>query len=111
MILGAAGILSGLATTTHWAAMDRLSTWGANPTQARIVQDGKIMTAAGVSAGIDMALALTEKLAGQQVAQTLQLGIEYDPNPPFDVGSPTKADPAIVRALRKRMVASFENNH
>ncbi len=109
LILGAAGLLSGLRATTHWAALDRLPIWGAKPVHARIVEDGKIMTAAGVSAGIDMALALAAKIAGSNVAQALQLGIEYDPAPPFDAGSPEKANPAIVEALRTRLVASFED--
>jgi len=85
LILGAAGILSGHRATTHWAVMDRLPTWGAKPTHARIVEDGKVMTAAGVSAGI-----------------------EYDPDPPFDVGSPEKASPAIREALRARLHSIFE---
>ncbi|MGB6976278.1 MAG: DJ-1/PfpI family protein [Gammaproteobacteria bacterium] len=109
LILGAAGLLSGLRATTHWAALDRLRAWGAEPIQARIVEAGKVITAAGVSAGIDMALILAAKIAGQQVAEALQLGIEYDPSPPFDVGSPEKAAPAILEALRTRLVASFES--
>jgi transcriptional regulator GlxA family with amidase domain len=108
LILGAAGILSGLRATTHWAAFDRLDTWGAFPTRERVVEDGKVMTAAGVSAGIDMALHLTAKLAGIPFAQAIQLGIEYDPAPLFDVGSPEKAQPAIRDALKARMVAAME---
>lgn len=108
LILGAAGILSGLKATTHWAAFDRLEKWGAKPTPSRVVEDGKVITAAGVSAGIDMALTLVAKIAGVQFAQALQLGIEYDPQPPFDVGSPLKANPAIRDALRMRMIAAFE---
>jgi putative intracellular protease/amidase len=108
LILGAAGVLSGIKATTHWAVFDRLKIWGAIPIKARVVEDGKIMTGAGVSAGIDMALTLAEKLVGSQVAQALQLGIEYDPLPPFDVGSPEKAIPALRDALRARMVAKFE---
>lgn len=109
LILGAAGLLNGLKATSHWAVLDRLSTWNAKPIQKRIVEDGKIITAAGVSAGIDMALILAAKIAGPQVAQALQLGIEYDPEPPFDVGSPEKADPKIRDALLTRMSAQFEN--
>lgn len=109
LILGAAGLLSGLQATTHWAVHDRLSIWGAKPIRARIVEAGKVMTAAGVSAGIDMALVLAAKIAGQPVAETLQLGIEYDPEPPFDVGSPEKAAPAILERLSARMTASFES--
>jgi len=109
LILGASGLLSGLRATTHWAVMDRLRAWDAEPVSKRIVESGKIITAAGVSAGIDMALTLAAKIAGPQVAQTLQLGIEYDPEPPFDAGSPEKANPKIRDALLARMGALFEN--
>jgi transcriptional regulator GlxA family with amidase domain len=108
LILGAAGLLSGLRATTHWAVMDRLPTYGAEPTHMRVVEDGKVITAAGVSAGIDMALTLAAKIAGPLVAQSLQLGIEYDPEPPFNAGSPEKASPAIVEALRARLSTVFE---
>ncbi|HEY5235932.1 MAG TPA: DJ-1/PfpI family protein [Rhabdochlamydiaceae bacterium] len=109
LILGAAGILSGVRATTHWAVFDRLKPLGAIPTHGRVIEDGKILTAAGVSAGIDMALQLAAKLAGVPFAQAVQLGIEYDPAPMFDVGSPEKADPAIREALRARMLAKFED--
>lgn len=108
LILGTAGLLKGVRATSHWSVHDRLSKWGAIPVHARVVEDGKIITAAGVSAGIDMALMLAEKVAGRDVAEALQLGIEYDPKPPFDVGSPEKARPAIREALKKRMLAHFE---
>lgn len=108
LILGASGILKGLRATSHWAALDRLKLWDAVPVEARIVEDGKVMTAAGVSAGIDMALTLTAKIAGTQFAKSMQLGIEYDPQPPFDEGSPGKADPSLCKALKSRMVAAFE---
>lgn len=88
--------------------MDRLPLWGAKPVSKRIVESGKIITAAGVSAGIDMALILAAKIAGVEVAQALQLGIEYDPQPPFNVGSAEKANPQIRDALLARMTASFE---
>lgn len=107
LILGAAGILSNVKATTHWAAFDRLKLWKAIPTKARVVEDGKVITAAGVSAGIDMALILSSKIAGEKFAQAIQLGIEYDPDPPFDVGSPEKADPVIREGLRSRMTANF----
>lgn len=110
LILGAAGILSGIKATTHWAAFDRLSNWGAVPTKERIVESGKIITAAGVSAGIDMALTLAAKISGERIAKTLQLGIEYDPEPPFNSGSPEKADPELLEYLRKKMIALFEND-
>lgn len=108
LILAAAGLLKGLPATSHWSAVDRLSKWGAIPTQKRVVETGKIITAAGVSAGIDMALTLAAKISGQHVAETIQLGIEYDPQPPFDAGSPSKANPMILEALRSRMTAGFE---
>lgn len=108
LILGAAGILTGLQATSHWAALDRLIGWGAKPTNARVVEAGKVITAAGVSAGIDMALMLMAKIAGTQAAQAMQLGIEYDPEPPFDVGSPHKAPAVLLEKLRARMTASFE---
>lgn len=108
LILGAAGILSGVRATTHWAVMDRLKTWGAIPTEQRVVEDGKIITAAGVSAGLDMALVLTAKLAGQALAETLQLGLEYDPAPPFDAGTPKKANSALVEGLKARLLERFE---
>lgn len=108
LILAAAGLLNALRATTHWAALNRLHLLGAIPVQERVVEDGKIITSAGVSAGIDMALMLASKIAGQQFAESLQLGIEYDPKPPYDVGSPTKANPKILEGLRARMVSSFE---
>jgi putative intracellular protease/amidase len=91
LVLGAAGILEGLEATTHWAAMELLGSTGAIPTSRRVVEQGKVITAAGVSAGIDMALTLAARVAGDAVAQAIQLGIEYDPQPPFDSGSPAKA--------------------
>ncbi len=108
LILGAAGLLSGVRATSHWAVLDRLKKWGAIPLDARMVEDGKIITAAGVSAGLDMALSLAAKLAGREVAERLQLGIEYDPEPPFDSGSTSKANPALVKALRERLLTVFE---
>ena len=100
LLLGAAGLLDGLDATTHWAAHDDLTIYGASPTLERVVERGKIITAAGVSAGIDMALLLAARLAGDDVAQGIQLGIEYDPQPPFDAGSPTKAPAHVVDAVR-----------
>jgi transcriptional regulator GlxA family with amidase domain len=100
LVLGAAGILDGKRATTHWAFLDRLSELGAEPVTERVVEDGKVMTAAGVSAGIDMALTLAARIAGEQVAQAIQLGIEYDPAPPFDAGSPFKAPPEVIGMVR-----------
>jgi len=102
LILAAAGLLNGVRATTHWLALEELRRLGAAPVAERVVYDGKIVTAAGVSAGIDMALALAASIAGEQVAQAIQLGIEYDPQPPFDAGSPAKAPAEIVALLRDR---------
>jgi putative intracellular protease/amidase len=100
LILGAAGLLKGLEATTHWTTMDILAELGATPTKRRVVPQGKIVTAAGVSSGIDMALWLAGQIAGDDVAQAIQLGIEYDPQPPYDSGSPEKARPEIVELIR-----------
>jgi putative intracellular protease/amidase len=100
LILAAAGLLEARRATSHWLALEELGRLGARPVSQRVVFDGKIVTAAGVSAGIDMALALAAQIAGEQVAQAIQLGIEYDPQPPFDAGSPQKAPPEIVALLR-----------
>jgi transcriptional regulator GlxA family with amidase domain len=91
LVLGAAGILDGLRATTHWCAYDHLAGHGASPTEERVVIEGKVATAAGVSAGIDLALTLVGRLFGDDVAQAIQLGIEYDPQPPYDSGAPSKA--------------------
>jgi putative intracellular protease/amidase len=100
LLLGSAGLLQGKRATSHWLALDLLPSFGAEPTLERVVVDGKIITAAGVSSGIDMALTLVAEVAGPEVAQTIQLGIEYDPQPPFDAGSPLKAPQASVDLLR-----------
>ena len=96
LVLGGAGLLTGLDATTHWAQTKLLESTGARYTERRVVQQGKIITAAGVSSGIDMALNLAAQIAGDDVAKSIQLLIEYDPQPPFDAGSPAKAGPAIV---------------
>jgi putative intracellular protease/amidase len=100
LVLGAAGILKGLRATTHWAFRDVLSELGAEVVPERVVVDGKVVTAAGVSAGIDMALRLAALDVGDEFAQAVQLGIEYDPSPPFDTGSPEKAPPSRVELVR-----------
>jgi putative intracellular protease/amidase len=99
LLLGAAGLLRGLEATTHWAAMEDLRALGAKPTSRRVVEQGKIVTAAGVSSGIDMALTLTARIAGDDFSKAVQLGIEYDPQPPYDAGSVDKAPPEIVELL------------
>ena len=99
LVLAAAGLLTGRRATTHWLAVDVLARLGAVPTDQRVVFDGKYVTAAGVSAGIDMALTLAASMAGDQTAQAIQLGIEYDPQPPFDAGSVAKAGDAVMTRL------------
>lgn len=98
--LAAAGLLEGIDATTHWARADVLEGLGAHYTQERVVERGKVMTAAGVSAGIDMALTLLDRMHGPAMAQAVQLAIEYDPQPPFDSGSPSKAPAEIVELVR-----------
>jgi transcriptional regulator GlxA family with amidase domain len=100
LILGAAGLLAGRRATSNWQALDQLAAYGATPTSERVVFDGKYVTAAGVTAGLDMALTLAGRIDGHGVAQAIQLGLEYDPQPPYDAGSPDKAPERIVEALR-----------
>jgi transcriptional regulator GlxA family with amidase domain len=100
LLLAAAGVLDGVPATTHWLAMDLLEELGARPVGERVVEQGKVITAAGVSAGIDMALILVAKVAGEKAAQAVQLSIEYDPRPPFDAGSPRTAPAEIVERMR-----------
>jgi cyclohexyl-isocyanide hydratase len=106
-LLGAAGMLEGRRATTHWAYMDLLPLVGATPEKARVVKDGNVTTAAGVASGIDFALHMVAEIAGEEVAQSIQLGIEYDPAPPFDTGHPDRAsnairDRAIARNIKPR---------
>ena len=100
LLLPAAGLLDGLDAATHWLSRDELAELGARPVPERVVERGKLITAAGVSAGIDMGLRLAELLAGAEAAQAVQLIIEYDPEPPFDAGSPEKASPEVVEWVR-----------
>jgi transcriptional regulator GlxA family with amidase domain len=99
LLLGAAGLLRGRRATGHWLYLEPLRGYGAEPVRERWVQDGKLLTAAGVSAGIDMALHLVGLEAGPEVAQGVQLNLEYDPQPPFDAGSPARAPKAVVEAV------------
>jgi transcriptional regulator GlxA family with amidase domain len=99
LLLGAAGLLEGKRATSNWLALEDLRKYGADPVGGRWVEDGKTITAAGVTAGIDMALHLISREAGPEIAQAVQLGIEYDPEPPFDCGSPQKAPPEIVELV------------
>jgi cyclohexyl-isocyanide hydratase len=102
LILGAAGLLRGYRATSHWAWRDFLALFGAQPVAERVVFDRNRVTGGGVTAGIDFALALTAKIRGEDYARTVQLGLEYDPRPPFDSGTPDKAAPGIVAAYHDR---------
>ncbi|MEO3974675.1 DJ-1/PfpI family protein [Streptomyces sp. CAU 1734] len=100
LVLAAAGLLTGRRATSHWLTLKELPALGAEPTGERVVFDGKYVTAAGVSAGIDMALHLLGRIGGDELAQTVQLLTEYDPQPPYDAGSPEKAPAGVVAGLR-----------
>jgi len=102
LTLAAAGFLDGVDATTHWSSMDDLAALGANPVTERVVIRGKVITAAGVSAGIDMALHLARLMAGDDVAMAVQLILEYDPQPPFDAGSPAKAPAHVMEMVQDR---------
>ena len=106
LLLGAAGVLDGLEATSHWLELDALESFGAEPTGRRVVEQGKVITAAGVSSGIDMGLVLARNVAGEETAQAIQLMIEYDPEPPLDAGSPRKAPLEIVEKIRQAADAS-----
>jgi putative intracellular protease/amidase len=99
LLLGAAGVLDGLDATTHWLELETLDKLGACSVSKRVVEQGKVITAAGVSSGIDMALLLASRIAGDEFAQGIQLLIEYDPQPPFDAGSRDKAPPETVQLI------------
>ncbi|WP_327707682.1 DJ-1/PfpI family protein [Streptomyces sp. NBC_00464] len=102
LLLGAAGLLEGRRATSHWLALETLKEYGAEPTGDRVVTDGKYVTAAGVSSGIDMGLTLLGRIAGDEHAQAVQLLAEYDPQPPYDAGSPEKAPAALVEKWRAK---------
>ncbi|PQA87776.1 DJ-1/PfpI family protein [Hyphococcus luteus] len=109
-ILGAAGLLQGKKATTHWAYHDELKRVGAEPVKARVVRDGNLFTGGGVTAGIDFAFTLMAEIAGEEHARAIQLGLEYDPAPPFDAGVPDKASPGVLESQRERYaprVAAF----
>jgi cyclohexyl-isocyanide hydratase len=101
LLLGAAGLLKGKRATTHWMSMDMLESFGAIPVRERIVVDGNLITGGGVTAGIDFALLVVAKISGEATARSIQLGIEYDPHPPFDSGHPRNADPGSVATFVK----------
>ena len=103
LILGAAGLLRGKRAACHWAWRDLLPYFGATPDEGRVVRDGHIITGGGVTAGIDFALCLLAQIAGDDVAQMIQLGLEYAPEPPFEAGRPETAPPQILARYRARM--------
>lgn len=109
-LLGAAGLLDGVPATSHWYVRDTLTEFGAIPTDERVVTCGKIITAAGVSAGIDMALQLVADLQSDEIAQAIQLNIEYDPDPPFNAGHPRCAPPAITDMVSARFAGALRRN-
>jgi len=106
LVLGRAGLLTGRRATTHWNSMDFLPRLGATPVEERVVKDGSVITAGGVTAGIDFGLAVVAELMGNDEAQTIQLSLEYAPAPPFNSGTPATAPRSIVDAARARMAAS-----
>ena len=103
LVLGAAGLLKGRKATTHWFAHDFLAKFGAIPVQARVVRDGNLITAGGVTAGIDFGLAVVAELVGQAEAEAIQLGLEYAPAPPFSAGTPEEAPSAVLAAVKERL--------
>jgi cyclohexyl-isocyanide hydratase len=102
LVLGAAGLLRGKRATTHWMSRDLLRAFGAEPVAERVVVDGNLFTGGGVTAGVDLALTVAAEIAGRAAAEAIQLGIEYDPTPPFASGSPERADPAVLNAVLAR---------
>lgn len=111
-VLGAAGLLNGKRATTHWAYHDELEKVGAVPVKKRVVRDGNLITGGGVTAGIDFAFTAAAEIAGEDVAKAIQLGLEYDPGPPFDAGSPDKAPATTAEAMKTRYaprVAAFRH--
>ncbi|MDQ0394806.1 DJ-1/PfpI family protein [Labrys monachus] len=106
LVLGAAGLLQGRRATTHWNAHDFLADFGAIPVEGRVVQDGTLITAGGVTAGIDFGLTVVAELLGRAEAEGIQLALEYAPAPPFRAGTPAEAPPAVLEATRTRLAGS-----
>jgi len=106
LVLGAAGLLAGRRATTHWLSHDFLALFGAIPVHERVVTDGNLITAGGVTAGIDFSLTVVSQMAGQDEAEAVQLALEYAPAPPFQAGTPDDAPAAVVAMVRQRMAPS-----
>jgi cyclohexyl-isocyanide hydratase len=109
LVLGAAGLLKGYRSACHWASRDMLKDFGATPVAERVVRDRNRISGGGVTAGIDFGLAVAAELAGEEVAKSIQLFLEYDPRPPFDSGSPEKAGPEMVKRLRERLAPLLQS--
>lgn len=103
LVLGAAGLLKGRRATTHWLSHDFLERFGAIPAHGRVVRDGNVITAGGVTAGIDFGLTVVAELAGRAQAEAIQLALEYAPEPPFRAGTPEEASPAVLAAVREQL--------
>jgi cyclohexyl-isocyanide hydratase len=106
LVLGAAGLLRGKRATTHWYAHDFLARFGAVPVQDRVVRDRNLITAGGVTSGIDFGLAVVAELLGREEAETVQLALEYAPAPPFGAGTPAEAPPEVLERAKKRLCGS-----
>lgn len=106
LVLGAAGLLKGRKATTHWLSHDFLERFGAIPVHGRVVRDGNLITAGGVTAGIDFGLAVVAELAGREQAEAIQLALEYAPEPPFNSGTPEEAPAAVLATVRERLAAT-----
>ena len=109
LVLGAAGLLKGYKSACHWAWRDMLKDFGAIPVAERVVRDRNRISGGGVTAGIDFGLTVAAELAGEEIAKSIQLVLEYDPQPPFDAGSPKKAGPERVQRLRERLAPMLES--
>lgn len=108
LVLGAAGLLDGYRATTHWASLDQLALLGAEPVSERVVHDRNRITGAGVTSGIDFALSVVSEMFGRDIAQTIQLQMEYDPAPPFTCGSPHRASDELLKKAREQMAPFIE---